>query len=49
MKNGRVLYPARDDVRALRVTPEWAKPILAAAFRCHEAQTPPSAKAAARE
>jgi hypothetical protein len=49
MKNGRVLRPARNDVRALRATPEWAKPILAAAFRCHEVQTPPSAKAAARE
>jgi hypothetical protein len=34
MKDGRVLYPGRDDVQALEATPDWAKPIVAAAFRC---------------
>lgn len=33
MKNGRVLYPRRDDVEALQATPDWAKPIVEAAFR----------------
>jgi predicted ABC-type ATPase len=36
MKDGRVLYPGRDDVEALQATPEWAKPIVEAAFRCDE-------------
>lgn len=34
MKDGRVLYPDHDDVEALEATPEWAKPIVEAAFRC---------------
>jgi predicted ABC-type ATPase len=34
MKAGRVVYPGGDDVAALEVTPDWAKPIVAAAFRC---------------
>lgn len=38
MTNGRVLHPGRDDVEALQATPGWAKPIVAAAFRCHEAK-----------
>jgi hypothetical protein len=38
MENGQVLHPGRDDVEALQATPEWAKPIVAAAFRCHEAK-----------
>lgn len=33
MKGGRVLHPRRDDVAALQATPEWAKPIVEAAFR----------------
>lgn len=33
MKRGRVLYPEFDDVSALRATPNWAKPIVAAAIR----------------
>ncbi len=33
MKGGRVLHPARDDIGALEATPEWAKPIVAAALR----------------
>jgi hypothetical protein len=36
MNDGRLLYPGRDDAEALRATPEWAKPIVAAAFRCDE-------------
>ena len=36
MKNGRVLHPDRGDVDALQATPDWAKPIVAAAFRCDE-------------
>jgi predicted ABC-type ATPase len=36
MKGGRVHYPGRDDVEALQATPEWAKPIVEAAFRCDE-------------
>jgi predicted ABC-type ATPase len=38
MENGRVRYPERDDVEALEATPVWAKPIIAAAFRCHDAR-----------
>jgi predicted ABC-type ATPase len=34
MKDGRVLHPRRDDLAALQATPDWAKPIVAAAFRC---------------
>jgi predicted ABC-type ATPase len=37
MKDGRVLHPRRDDLAALQATPDWAKPIVAAAFRCEEA------------
>jgi predicted ABC-type ATPase len=36
MQDGRVLYPGRDDVEALQATPEWAKPIVEAAFRCDD-------------
>jgi predicted ABC-type ATPase len=36
MKDGRVRYPGRDDVEALQATPEWAKPIVEAAFRGDE-------------
>jgi predicted ABC-type ATPase len=36
MKDGRVLYPGRDDLQALQATPEWAKPIVEVAFRCAE-------------
>jgi predicted ABC-type ATPase len=36
MKDGRVLHPGRDDLQALEATPDWAKPIVAAAFRCQE-------------
>jgi predicted ABC-type ATPase len=36
MKDGRVLYPGRDDLQALEATPDWAKPIVAAAFRRQE-------------
>ena len=38
MNDGRLLYPGRDDAEALRATPEWAKPIVAAAFRCDEGE-----------
>jgi predicted ABC-type ATPase len=34
MKHGRVVHPGRSDVAALQATPAWAKPIVAAAFRC---------------
>jgi predicted ABC-type ATPase len=34
MKDGRVLHPPRDDVQALQATPEWARPVVEAAFRC---------------
>jgi len=37
MKDARVLYPGRSDRRALEATPDWAKPIVAAAFLCQEA------------
>jgi predicted ABC-type ATPase len=37
MRDARVLHPGRDDVEALEATPDWAKPIIAAGFRCHEA------------
>jgi predicted ABC-type ATPase len=33
IKEGKVVFPDRDDVDALQATPDWAKPILAAAFR----------------
>lgn len=33
MKNGRVLYPAQDDLAALEATPGWAKPIVEAILR----------------
>ena len=36
MKDGRVLHPHRGDVAALQATPDWAKPIVAAAFRCDD-------------
>ena len=36
MKRGLVLYPPPGDVKALKAMPQWAKPILAAAFRLHE-------------
>lgn len=49
MKNGRVLCPAHDDAQALQATPDWAKPIVAAAFRRHEALNRPLAKAATRD
>jgi predicted ABC-type ATPase len=39
MKDGRVLRPGRGDAEALEATPAWAKPIVAAAFRCHDAET----------
>ena len=35
VKDGTVLHPAADDRKALAATPEWAKPIVAAAFRLH--------------
>jgi predicted ABC-type ATPase len=38
MEDGRVLHPHRDDLAALQATPDWAKPIVAAAFRCDEAK-----------
>jgi hypothetical protein len=38
MKDGRVLHPRRDDLAALQATPDWAKPIVAAAFRCDDEQ-----------
>jgi predicted ABC-type ATPase len=37
MTGGRVVRPGRDDLAALQATPDWAKPIVAAAFRCHDA------------
>ena len=47
MQDGRVLHPGRDDAEALQATPGWAKPIVAAAFRCHEAKTGSSDRAPA--
>jgi predicted ABC-type ATPase len=38
MRDGRVLYPGPADVTALAATPDWAKPIVAAALRCHEVE-----------
>lgn len=37
MKDGRVLEPDRRERHALESIPDWAKPIVAAAFRCEEA------------
>jgi predicted ABC-type ATPase len=34
-KHGQILYPGQNDVAAVASTPDWAKPIVAAAFR-HE-------------
>jgi predicted ABC-type ATPase len=47
MKDGRVIYPDRTDVTALEATPDWAKPIVAAAFRCHDAKDAPRDEAPA--
>jgi len=33
MENGKAIFPAHDDLKALQNTPEWAKPILEAALR----------------
>jgi predicted ABC-type ATPase len=33
MENGQVISPAPDDLEALQLAPEWAKPILEAALR----------------
>lgn len=33
MEDGRIVFPARDDVEALKSTPAWARPILEAALR----------------
>lgn len=33
MKDGRAVYPGRDDPAALKATPDWAKPIVEAALR----------------
>ena len=41
MKDGRVVHPGRGDVAALQATPDWAKPIVAAAFRCEDAKDGP--------
>jgi predicted ABC-type ATPase len=41
MKDGRVLHPGRGDVAALQATPDWAKPIVAAAFRCDDGKVTP--------
>jgi hypothetical protein len=38
MKDGGVLHPRPDDLAALQATPDWAKPIVAAAFRCNDEQ-----------
>lgn len=49
MKDGRVLHPGRGDVEALQATPDWAKPIVAAAFRCREAKDGSSDRAPASD
>ena len=36
MESGRVVHPARDDIAALQAIADWAKPIVAAAFRCDD-------------
>ena len=41
MKDCRVLYPDRDHVAALKAIPDWAKPIVEAAFRCDAANGGP--------
>jgi predicted ABC-type ATPase len=48
MKDGRVLHPGRGDVAALQATPDWAKPIVAAGFRCDDAKDGPHGRAPAR-
>ena len=44
MKSGQILYPQSDDAAALEQTPNWAKPIVAAAFRGQAVKTPPQAR-----
>jgi predicted ABC-type ATPase len=41
IKGGRLLHPGRDNVAALDATPDWAKPIVEAAFRCDAANGGP--------
>jgi predicted ABC-type ATPase len=41
-KDGRVLHPSPDNMEALLATPEWAKPIVAAAFRWREGRRSPA-------
>lgn len=41
MKNGRVLHPDRGDRAALEAMPDWAKPIVEAAFRFDPANGAP--------
>ena len=41
MKNGRVLSPDRGNLAALDAMPDWAKPIVEAAFRCDAARDAP--------
>ena len=49
MKDGRVVHPDRSDVAALQATPDWAKPIVAAAFRCDGLRDGAPAGGASRE
>jgi hypothetical protein len=48
MKVGIVLYPALDDSDACGAVPDWAKPVVAAAFRLHR-EKGASASATPRE
>ena len=38
MRSGRVQYPGLSDATELAATPDWAKPIVAAALNCHKAR-----------
>jgi len=48
MKSGRVSHPERNDTEALRATPGWAKPLVVAAWHCHDAQDSAAAETKAR-
>jgi predicted ABC-type ATPase len=36
--SGRIVHPDRSDTATLEVLPDWARPVVAAAWRCHDAQ-----------
>ncbi|HEY5569594.1 MAG TPA: AAA family ATPase [Gammaproteobacteria bacterium] len=41
MENGRIVYPARKDLKKLQRTPDWAKPLLEGAYTASQQRPPP--------